>query len=518
MTMESNELEKGLDRTGVSSDGSQAQPSSLDESSATELSSHTAQPTSHEPAEKASMLVDFDGPDDKLNPQNWSNMKKFYTVVLVSTATMIVAMTSSIFSTVIVPLSSIYGISREVGTLGVSLYVLGFATGPLVWAPFSELKGRRIPFVVGMFGFTVFSFATATAKDLQTIFICRFFAGFFGACPLTLSGAVNSDMLSPPVFIISMVGFVITVFSGPLLAPTIGGFTVMNEHLGWRWTHYITGLLGAASLISILFFLDESFAPVLLTSKARRLRHETQNWAIHAKHEELELSFSAILQDYLAIPLKMLALDPIILCMCIFGSFVYGLLYLFLTAYPITFQRIHGMNPGVGGLPFLAVIVGQFLAGLFFYVRQPWFMRKIKANKGQMVPEWLLLTAIPGSASFSAGLFWLGWTGYRRDIHWIAPTLSGLLTGFGLITMFLPSIQYVVQIRRERAASAIAAHTFLRSLAGSGFPLFASYMFDSLGVEWALTLLGCVSACLVPIPVILYIYGARIRAKSRLVL
>jgi DHA1 family multidrug resistance protein-like MFS transporter len=136
--------------------------------------------------------------------------------------------------------------------------------------------------------------------------------------------------------------------------------------------------------------------------------------------------------------------------MCIFGSFVYGLLYLFLTAYPIIFQQIHGMNPGVSGLPFLAVIIGELLAGLFFYARQPWLMRKIIANKGDLVPEWLLLTAIPGSVSFSAGLFWLGWTGYKRDLHWMLPTVSGLLTGFGLITMFLPSIQYCVQIRRER--------------------------------------------------------------------
>lgn len=399
-----------------------------------------------------------------------------YTFAIVSFATMVVSMTSSIFSTAIPTLSNIYGISREVVTLGVSLYILGFATGPLIWAPFSELKGRRIPFTLSMFGFSVFCFATAVAKDLQTIFICRFFAGFFGACSLTLSGAVCSDMLSPKTYTVGMVGFCVAVFMGPLLAPVIGGFTIMNEHLGWRWTHYIAGILGAISFASMLFFLDESYAPVILTTKANRLRHETQNWAIHAKHEELEMHLSAIFHNFLMTPLKMLALDPIILCMCIFGSFVYGLLYLFLTAYPIIFQQTYGMNPGVGGLPFLAVIVGQHLAGLAMYLQQPSLGRKIKANNGQLIPEWLLLPAIPGSAAFSAGLFWLGWSGYRHDIHWIVPTLSGLLTGFGLITMFLPSIQYVVQSRRNRAASAIAAHTFLRSLAGSGFPLFATYM------------------------------------------
>jgi DHA1 family multidrug resistance protein-like MFS transporter len=64
------------------------------------------------------------------------------------------------------------------------------------------------------------------------------------------------------------------------------------------------------------------------------------------------------------------------------------------------------------------------------------------------------------------------------------------------------------------AASAIAANTFLRSLAGAGFPLFSQYMFQALGVNWAGTLLGCVALVLVPIPIVFYVYGAKIREKS----
>jgi len=64
------------------------------------------------------------------------------------------------------------------------------------------------------------------------------------------------------------------------------------------------------------------------------------------------------------------------------------------------------------------------------------------------------------------------------------------------------------------AASAIAANTFLRSLAGAAFPLFANQMFTGLGVQWAATLLGCVAAVLVPIPIVFYIYGARLRERS----
>lgn len=69
--------------------------------------------------------------------------------------------------------------------------------------------------------------------------------------------------------------------------------------------------------------------------------------------------------------------------------------------------------------------------------------------------------------------------------------------------------------RSSSAASAIAANTFLRSLAGAVFPLFSIYMYDAMGVNWAGTLLGCVAVLLVPIPVIFYKYGAKIRQKSK---
>lgn len=109
---------------------------------------------------------------------------------------------------------------------------------------------------------------------------------------------------------------------------------------------------------------------------------------------------------------------------------------------------------------------------------------------------------------------WFGWTGYTDKIHWIAPTLSGLATGFGLLAIFLQSLNYLVDAYLMFAASAIAANTFLRSLAGAGFPMFSQYMFAALGVNWAGTLLGCVALLLVPIPVCFLIFGERIRRRS----
>lgn len=195
-------------------------------------------------------------------------------------------------------------------------------------------------------------------------------------------------------------------------------------------------------------------------------------------------------------------------------AFIYGLLYLFLTAYPIVFQQIHGMSGGVGGLPYFGMIIGMLFAGVYIALTQPSYNKKLLANNGVPVPEWRLPPVIIGGVSFAGGLFWFGWSGYKASIHWIVPTLSGLLTGFGLLSIFLQSLNYLVDAYLMFAASAIAANTFLRSLAGAGFPLFSQYMFAALHVNWAGTLLGCVALCLVPIPIVFYIYGAKIRERS----
>ena len=105
-------------------------------------------------------------------------------------------------------------------------------------------------------------------------------------------------------------------------------------------------------------------------------------------------------------------------------------------------------------------------------------------------------------------------TGFSSDIHWAIPAISGVFTGFGIMSIFLQGLNYLVDAYLMFAASAIAGNTFMRSLAGAGFPLFARQMFEGMGIQWAATLLGCVALALAPIPFIFHYYGARIRNKS----
>jgi len=458
-------------------------------------------------------VVEFDGPDDPLHAQNWPIKKKLFTAAMLGFTTMTSAFGSSIFSSATLAVGVEFGVSSEVSLLGVSFYVLGFATGPTLWAPFSELKGRRLPLIIAMFGFSIFNVANACAKDLQTVLITRFFAGFFGACPLAVVAAVFSDMFDNRTRGIAITVFSMMVFTGPLLAPFIGGF-ITTSYLGWRWTSWIVSFMGFLSFFLDFLFLSETYPPTILVGKAAELRRRTLNWGIHAKQEEIEIDVRELITKNFSRPLRLLFTEPIVLLLSIYMAFIYGLLYLFLTAYPFVFQGVHGMSPGVAGLTFFGMIVGQIIAGITVLLQQPWYQRKLAANGGVPIPEWRLPNVIAGGVAFTAGLFWFGWSGYRADIHWIVPTLSGLLSGFGLMSIFLQALNYLVDAYLMFAASAIAGNTFLRSLAGAGFPLFSRYMFEGMGIQWASTLLGCVAAALVPIPVIFYLYGHKIRARS----
>ena len=159
------------------------------------------------------------------------------TAVMLGFTTLVSAFTSSIFSTATRVVAAQYHVSTEVGLLGLSFYVLGFALGPLFWAPLSELRGRRLPIVLSMFGFSIFQVAVAAAKDLQTILLCRLWGGIFGACPLAVVAAVFSDMFDNRTRGLAITVFSMTVFTGPLLAPFIGGF-IVESYLGWRWTEW----------------------------------------------------------------------------------------------------------------------------------------------------------------------------------------------------------------------------------------------------------------------------------------
>ncbi|GMG39783.1 unnamed protein product [Ambrosiozyma monospora] len=138
--------------------------------------------------------VAFSGPKDPIHPHNWPMKKKVIQCLIMCYETFCISFGSSIFASDVPVVAEIYGVANVVATLGVSLYVFGFASGPLLWAPLSELYGRKYVMVISSLLFTIFNFAVATSDRLEAVLICRFFAGSLGAAPMVCVPASIADM------------------------------------------------------------------------------------------------------------------------------------------------------------------------------------------------------------------------------------------------------------------------------------------------------------------------------------
>lgn len=178
------------------------------------------------------------------------------------------------------------------------------------------------------------------------------------------------------------------------------------SYSGWRWTAWITMIMAGPVGILCLVIVPETSTPVLLQKRAKRICHETRNWAMHAKADEKEVNFKELRNTYLLRPLQMLALEPILLLITTYLGFVFGVVYLFFEAFPISFQLERGRNEGVGALPFLGILVGVILGSTLITIMTLTRFKRTMVESNQVIPEESLLPMIIGGALFPIGLFW----------------------------------------------------------------------------------------------------------------
>ncbi|KAK4505246.1 hypothetical protein PRZ48_003209 [Zasmidium cellare] len=467
-------------------------------------------PLTHEKT-AADVIVDFDGKDDPYRSVNWPFAKKAVTTALYGFTAMATTFASSIYSPAVGEISAEFHVGTEVSTLGISLLLVGMGIGPLIWAPLSEVYGRKMVVIIPVFIFGCFTFGGGAAKDFQTLMICRFFSGLFGSAPVTNTGGVLGDIWTPDKRGAAMVGYAMSVVGGPTLGPIVGGALIVSG-MGWRWTQYITGILIMLMVFLDVLILDESYPPVLLVRKASRLRHESGNWALHAKHEEWDVSLAELGHKYLVRPFQLLA-TPICLLMALYASFCYGILYGSLAAFPIEFEQERGWNALIGSLPFLAMLIGILIGASANWLNQKYYVKKWKENNYRPVPEARLPPMMGGSIFFTGGLFMFAWSSSPK-VFWLVPCIGIVLEGIGFFTIFQAALNYLIDTFQKYSASAVAANTALRSAFAAAFPLFISYMLHGIGINWGISVFAFISALMIPIPYLFFVYGKRIRARG----
>ncbi|KAK7693214.1 hypothetical protein QCA50_002780 [Cerrena zonata] len=460
-------------------------------------------------------VVDWDI-TDKSYPYNWSSTKRWIITLQVGLSTWTVAFCSSSFTGGISGLAKSFHCSQEVALLGVSLFVVGFGLGPLVFAPLSEVFGRRPVFLATYSILALFLLGCAFARSIEAMLVCRMLAGIFGSSPLTNASGVVSDIWTPRERGTASALYATAPFLGPVLGPLVSGW-VAESRLGWRFNFWIMLMCAGFSLAFGFLATPETYSPVLLRKRARQLQKASGGQKHYiSKHDLLHNKpFREIFITSMIRPFSFLFTEPIVLLLAIYCAIAYAVLYSFFAAFPIVFQKHRHFTPGQDGLVFLGVGVGVGIGTALSPVQNRLYWRAMERSPtGKAPPEARLYLPMVAAIALPIGLFWFAWT-CDPPVHYIVPILSGIPTGMGIAQIMIGLVQYLIDTYTIYCASAIASTVLLRSILGAAFPLISPPMYKKLGDHWAISIFAFISLACTPIPWLFYKYGPWIRSKSQ---
>lgn len=316
----------------------------------------------------------------------------------------------------------------------VSIYVLGFAVGPLFAAPLSEVYGHKWVYLLSCALFLVFTIACATSSSLPMLIVFRFLAGCMGSTPITLGGATIGDMFPKEKRGGAMAIWGMGVQIGPAIGPVIGGFLTAAK--GWRWAFWLLAILTGIVLIVGTLVLRETYLPVLLKRRVYFLDKEVggrylDDW--QPDHDPLHRVFAQAITR----PILILFSSPIVFFLSLYTAMLFGELYLYITTFPSVFQNEYHFSTSVSGLAYLGLGVGSILGLVIAGKTSDMFYQKLTSkNNGITAPEYRLPPMIVTSPLVAIAFFAYGWS-VERHVHWIVPTISTAVFAMGMMPAFV---------------------------------------------------------------------------------
>lgn len=502
-------------------------------------------------------IVTF-APGDPEDPRNWSSFRKWSIVIAITFVDLTVSWGASGFSPAEMKFAKDFGVSSEVATLGLSMYVLGLALGPMTLAPLSEYFGRTPLYLVPYGIFLLFLVGTALVDNLGGFIVLRILSGLFSSVTIANFGGTIADMWPR-----HQVGPAMSLFLWAAVVGSPIGYFLLSfvaQYRTWRYVFWaLLGICGGAWLILAVVlvpFKNETRPSVLLRRRASRLAKRQGREDFDVPEEMRQKSVGQLFRVTLSRPFRFLFTEPVVMFAALYNGYLYGLSFLFNGAFNLVFGEMgYGFSIQGVGLTFLGLVVGISIGPITHLWQEAHYRKLVRRAAKERpkpaqipvnsrhsssdstiadntlqptrtdigtgkepypnIPESRLQLGQIAAVALPISLFWFAWTSVPTyHIHYIVPILATGLFGWSFYTLILMTYLYIEDSYMNFSASALAGVGLIRNLAGAGFPLFGTPMYKNEGYNWASSILAFLAILMIPIPFVLQKYGVKLRTRS----
>ncbi|PLN80643.1 MFS general substrate transporter [Aspergillus taichungensis] len=446
--------------------------------------------------------------------------KKWAILTVIFTVQMSMNFNSSVYANAVTPLSEHFHISEQAARVGQMIFLVSYAFGCELWAPWSEEFGRWPIMQLSLFLVNIWQIPCALAPNFGTIVVCRFLGGLSSAGGSVTLG-MTADMWEADDQGFAVAYVVLSSVGGTTIGPIFGG--LIQQWLPWQWNFWIQLIFGGVTQLMHFFLVSETRSTILIDREAKRRRKTGEDPDCYGPNEMRTPRLDA--KDVLRVwrrPFEMFVREPIVLFLSLLSGFSDALIFTCIESFNLVFKQ-WGFQPWQIGMCFVAIIIGYVVAyGIF--LPDIWRQRQVRQKHGKdaRFPERRLLLLLFIAPLETVGLFGFAWTSMGPDYtHYLVPLVFAFLIAIANYGIYMATIDYMVAAYGPYSASATGGNGFARDLLAGLSAMYATPMYSNIGantrfhLQWASTILGCL-AIIVTIPIyVFYWKGPNIRARSK---
>jgi MFS family permease len=447
--------------------------------------------------------------------------KKWYIVTIIFWVQVSMNFNTSLYSNAIGGISEEFGVSAQGARCGAMIFLVTYAFGCELWAPWSEEFGRWPILQASMFLVNIWQLPVALAPNFASIMVGRALGGLSTAGGSVTLGMI-ADMWEADTQQYAVAYVVFSSVFGSVLGPIVGGFC--EQYLEWRWCIWIQLIFGGFIQAVHFFTVPETRSTIMMNRIAKARRKADPNANVWGPDELVPFKdrFSAkeVLVTWIR-PFKMFLTEPIVLVLSLLSGFSDALIFMFIQSFALVYDQWHFSAYQIG-LAFLSIGIGYVIAWALF-IPAIWRNKKERAAK----PEderaqyesrlWFLLYTAP---CLPIGLFGFAWTIQGPPIHWIGSMIFAAIIGIANYAIYMATIDYMICAYGPYSASATGGNGWARDFLAGVLTIPATPFFTNIGrdsgynLEYACTILACISFVLVIAVYVVYWKGPTLRKRS----